>query len=123
MGRDSLKFRLHFSGFMEAVLEACVGGTAYQVLYCADLLRQDKLEQALRELELMRGEWTKKNVTGLIRSILMRIEGLEKGLPGAFDQGGHHPLRRLDKREGKRMGKPLRHCSAGGPEQIKPGIS
>ena len=47
---------------------------------------KDKLEQALRELELMR-EWTKKNVTGSDQEyILMRIEGLEKGLPEAFDR-------------------------------------
>ncbi|MTS58969.1 hypothetical protein GMD88_18900 [Pseudoflavonifractor sp. BIOML-A6] len=45
-----------------------------------------KLEQALRELGLMR-EWTKKNVTGSDQEyILMRIEGLEKGLPEAFDR-------------------------------------
>ena len=47
---------------------------------------KDKLEQALRELGLMR-EWTKKNVTGSDQEyILMRIEGLEKGLPEAFDR-------------------------------------
>ena len=47
---------------------------------------KDKLEQALRELELMR-EWTKKNVTGSDQEyILMRTEGLEKGLPEAFDR-------------------------------------
>ncbi|MTQ98692.1 hypothetical protein GMD75_17875 [Pseudoflavonifractor sp. BIOML-A16] len=32
-------------------------------------------------------EWTKKNVTGSDQEyILMRIEGLEKGLPEAFDR-------------------------------------
>ena len=47
---------------------------------------KDKLEQALRELGMMR-EWTKKNVTGSDQEyILMRIEGLEKGLPEAFDR-------------------------------------
>ena len=47
---------------------------------------KDKLEQALRELGLMR-EWTNRNVTGKDRDeILMRIEVLEKGLPEAFDR-------------------------------------
>ena len=47
---------------------------------------KDKLEQALRELGMMR-EWTNRNVTGKDRDeILMRIEVLEKGLPEAFDR-------------------------------------
>ena len=47
---------------------------------------KDKLEQALRELGMMR-EWTNRNVTGKDRDeILMRIEGLEKGLPEVFDR-------------------------------------
>ena len=47
---------------------------------------KDKLEQALRELELMR-DWTNRKVTGKDRDeILMRIEVLEKRLPEAFDR-------------------------------------
>ena len=47
---------------------------------------RDKLDQALRELALLK-EWTKKNVTGSDREyILTRIEGLEKGIPDAFDR-------------------------------------
>ena len=47
---------------------------------------KDKLEQALRELGMMR-EWTNRNVTGKDRDeILMRIEVLEKRLPEAFDR-------------------------------------
>lgn len=47
---------------------------------------KDRLDDVLQELVQMK-EWTLKNVSGADQEyILMRIDGLEKGIPSAFDK-------------------------------------